>query len=268
MPLYLIFFITSRCNARCGHCFNWKRMAEDVEDLTPDEYRSISKHMHDLVFMFISGGEPFLREDLADIVQIFHKNNNVQKMQTPSNGSLTETMCRQVKKILKTCPDLHYSVTLSVDALWEAHDRNRNFPGLFDRVMESARKLDELEQRYDNFAVNFEITISKFNQRSLVQTYRFLKEHCGAKNVFTVLTRGVSRDPEALSTDMAYYLGLNREVNKDILKKNTAGYVGFPFSSWMNAKNLYSREIVYRTAAEGRYQLPCFASILSGVLLQ
>ncbi len=117
MPFYLIFFVTSRCNARCAHCFNWKRSAEEVNDLTIDEYRMISSKMPNLVFMFLSGGEPFLREDFAEIAQIFHKNNKVQKMQTPSNGYCTENMRKQAETIVKTCPDLHYSITLSVDAI-------------------------------------------------------------------------------------------------------------------------------------------------------
>jgi MoaA/NifB/PqqE/SkfB family radical SAM enzyme len=42
------------------------------------------------------------------------------------------------------------------------------------------------------------------------------------------------------------------------------GYKGFPFSSWMNAKNLYSREVVYRTARDERYQVPCYGGLLAG----
>lgn len=264
MPLYLIFFVTSRCNARCEHCFNWRRAEEKIDDLTVDEYRKISAKMPDLVFMFLSGGEPFLREDFAEIAQIFHKNNHVQKMQTPSNGSMTENMRRQVETILRTCPDLHYSVTLSVDALGEAHDRTRNFPGLFDRVMETHRVLKELEKRHDNFGINFEITLSKFNQETAVETYRFLRDTCGAQNVFTVLCRGEPRNPEAADVDLARYRELNEEVKKDIVAKSARGYSGFPFASLMNAKNLYSREIIERTVRQNRYQIPCFAGSLSG----
>jgi len=264
MPFYLIFFVTSRCNARCPHCFNWKRAAEDVKDLTIDEYRMISAKMPNLVFMFLSGGEPFLREDFAEIAQIFHKNNKVQKMQTPSNGSCTENMRRQAETILRTCPDLHYSITLSVDALGEAHDRNRNFPGLFERVMESYRVLKELQKKYDNFGLNFEITVSKFNQDTLIETYEFLRQRCDAQNVFTVLTRGRPRDPEASQVDLDRFEELNERVKQDLREGTAKGYFGFPFSSWMNAKNLYSREIVARTARERRYQIPCFAGVISG----
>jgi MoaA/NifB/PqqE/SkfB family radical SAM enzyme len=264
LPMYLIFFVTSRCNARCGHCFNWKRAAAEVTDLTVDEYRQISAHMPNLVFMFFSGGEAFLRDDFAEIVQLFHKNNRVQKAQTPSNGSMTDSMRRKVETILRACPDLHYSVTLAVDALGEEHDKIRAFPGLFERVMETYRVLKELTKRYDNFGINFEITVSKYNQDSLVETYRFLRERCDAQNVFSVLTRGAPRDPAAAEVDLERYRELNRVMEADILARNNRGYFGFPFASWMNAKNLYSREIVYRTARDREFQIPCFAGQLSG----
>jgi len=263
-PMYLIFFVTSRCNARCGHCFNWQRAAAPDVDLTLDEYRKISARLPDLVFAFFSGGEAFLREDLAEIVTLFHKNNRVQKAQTPSNGSLTDNMRRQVEAILKACPDLHYSVTLAVDALGEEHDRIRNFPGLFERVMESHRVLKDLAKRHDNFGINFEITVSSYNQHSLLETYRFLRQHCDAQNVFSVLIRGNPRDPGAKGVDMERYRELNRVMEADIVASRNRGYFGFPFATWMNAKNLYSREIVYRTVTENAYQTPCFACLLAG----
>lgn len=264
LPLYLIFFVTSRCNARCRHCFNWRRAEAEIDDLSLDEYRRISAKLHDLVFMFFSGGEPFLREDFADIVEIFHKNNRVQKAQTPSNGSMSEAMGDQVEQILKRCPDLHYSVTLSVDALGEAHDRIRSFPGLFDRVMETHRILTDLKRRYSNFGLNFEITVSQANQDSLLETYRFLRDTCEADNVFSVLTRGEPRDPTAADVDLERYRELNRIMEKDLIEGEARGYTGFPFSSWMNAKNLYSREVIYRTARDDAYQTPCYAGQLAG----
>jgi len=264
LPLYLIFFVTSRCNARCGHCFNWRRAEADIEDLSLDEYRKISSKMPDLVFMFFSGGEAFLRDDLAEIVELFHKNNRVQKAQTPSNGSCTESTRRQVEQILRSCPDLHYSVTLAVDALGEKHDRIRSFPGLFERVLETHRVLKDIQRRHSNFGINFEITVSRSNQDSLLETYRFLRDECQADNVFSVLIRGEPRDPRTAEVDLEKYRELNRAMEADIVCRRARGYFGFPFSSWMNAKNIYSREVVYRTARYDEFHSPCFAGLLAG----
>lgn len=264
LPLYMIFFVTSRCNAKCGHCFNWQRAEADHQDLGLDEYRKISANMPRMIFMFFSGGEPFLRQDFADIVELFHKNNHIQKAQTPSNGSLPEAMEQQVTQILKRCPGLHYSITLSVDGIGEEHDRLRGFPGLFERVMETHRRLEALARKYSNFGINFEITVSRDNQHSVIETYRYLRDRCDAANVFSVLIRGAPRDPQTAEVDIENYRALNREIEADIVSGRAGGYSGFPFASLMNAKNLYSREIINKIVEEDRYLMPCYAGLLAG----
>ena len=265
-PLYLIFFITSRCTAACDHCFNWPRSGRDVPDLSFDEYRRISARMAPLPFLFLTGGEAFLRDDFADLAELFHRNNRVQKMQTPSNGSLPDSIRTQMGKLLRRCPDLHYSVTLSVDALGPAHDQSRHRPGLFDTVLESHRVLLDLQRRHSNLGINFAITVSRANQDSLLETYRFLRERAGAENVFAILVRGRPRDPGAVEVDPERYRGLMEQANCDLLRSRTKGYFGFPFASWMNAKEIRTREIVYQVARERRQQLPCLAGVLSGVV--
>lgn len=266
-PLYLIFIITSRCNAFCSHCFNWKRQDDKhAQDLTLDEFRRISAHMDDLPFMFLSGGEAFLRNDFAEIAEVFHRQNRVQKMQTPTNGSLPKRIDEQMGRLLRRCPDLHYSVTLSVDAVGDEHDRLRHIPGLFERVLESHRVLQLLQKRHSNLGVNFEITVSANNQDSLLETYRYLRDVVGADNVFTVLTRGAPRDATSQEVDLERYLALNGEVDRDLLDKEAAGYNGFPFSGVMNAKEILTRDLVYETAKTKRFQIPCYAGNLSGVI--
>lgn len=264
LPLYLIFFVTSRCHMRCGHCFNWRRAATEGTDLSLDEYRRVSSKLHDLVFLFLSGGEPFLREDLSEIATLFHRQNRVQKMQSPSNGSLPESIQLQVERIARTCPDLHYTVTLSVDGLYEEHDRIRSYPGLFERVMESYRVLRLLRARYPNIGICFSITLSAANQNSALRTYRHLRETCEADNVYVILTRGEPRDPQARNIDLERLRELDEAVNQDLRAGHARGIAGFPFASFMNAKNVVSRDHVQRVAREGTYQTPCYAGLLAG----
>ncbi len=48
-PFYVIFYITSRCNAKCMHCFNWKLIENTAErkELTLDEIEQIAKKWGD-----------------------------------------------------------------------------------------------------------------------------------------------------------------------------------------------------------------------------
>ena len=264
LPLYLILLVTSRCGMRCGHCFNWRRAAQEGEDLTLDEYRLISAKLHDLPFLFLSGGEAFLRPDLAEIARLFHKNNGVQKMQTPSNGSRPEEIRRQLEIIARTCPDLHYTVTLSVDGLGPEHDAIRGCEGLFEQVMASYRVIDELRRRHANLGLCFSITLSAYNQDTALHTYRYLRQVCRADNVYVILTRGEPRDPGAAQVDLGRLRALDEAVDRDLRCRRARGITGFPFASLMNAKNVLSRQVVLRTARERCFQTPCYAGLLAG----
>ena len=64
----LIFFVTSRCNAKCDFCFYWDHLNHQG-DLTLDEIRKISATMPPFHRLLFSGGETFMRKELVDIVQ-------------------------------------------------------------------------------------------------------------------------------------------------------------------------------------------------------
>ena len=80
-PKVLTFFITKRCNARCKHCFYWKELNNlKKEEMTLSQIKTFVKSLkHPLASVLLTGGEPFLREDLLQICQIFEKYNKTLK---------------------------------------------------------------------------------------------------------------------------------------------------------------------------------------------
>src|SRR5512135_1713176 len=70
----IIFFVTSACNLRCSHCFYWQNLNRQ-EDLRLEEIEKISLNLPSFSRLLISGGEPFLRKELPDIIRLFYKNN-------------------------------------------------------------------------------------------------------------------------------------------------------------------------------------------------
>ena len=75
MPLTISFLITNRCNLKCKHCFNRTNGAKTCEELTFDEYERLSKSMSFFSSGLFCGGEPFIRDDMADIINLFRKKN-------------------------------------------------------------------------------------------------------------------------------------------------------------------------------------------------
>ena len=100
LPVYLVYFITDACNAKCKHCLladgahpGWEEpsMTYRKQELSLEEIEKVAASMGkgSLMFLLPTGGEPFLRKDIGEIVKIFHKNTGVRNVGIPSNGSTT-----------------------------------------------------------------------------------------------------------------------------------------------------------------------------------
>ncbi len=83
----LIFHVTFRCNARCRFCFNWREINQNKDkELSLEEIQKISENLPRFPWLLLSGGEPFLRSDLVDLIETFHRNNKVAHVTIPTNG--------------------------------------------------------------------------------------------------------------------------------------------------------------------------------------
>lgn len=263
-PLYVIFFVTNRCYARCEHCF----VDHDVNarlELTVDEYELISKKMGTLLFAFFTGGDAFIREDLPDIVRPFARRNGLRKIQMPTAGSHAEPTVRLTREVLAAAPDAHLGVTISIDGIDEVHDRVRRVPGLFQRAMETYHALKDLSAHHDNLSVNVGLTFSAFNQDTALETYRYLRDRVGAANILYTVVRGQPKNPASRLLDVAKLQRFNAEVDADIVHRGL-GYSGFPFASFINAKNLVAHELNIDQLQNPRFRMPCHAGKLSAVV--
>ncbi len=91
---YLIFYVTNRCNFRCKFCFYYAEIEQGrkPDELTLEEIEKLSKSIGPVLQLSLTGGEPFLRKDLADLTQHFIDNCAVRYLSIPTNASLTDRM--------------------------------------------------------------------------------------------------------------------------------------------------------------------------------
>src|SRR5215469_5301359 len=73
-PPFMIVFINSICNLTCEHCFYWRNLNRR-DDLTFAEFERLSRELGDFENLNLSGGEPFLRPEFAEICSLFLTNN-------------------------------------------------------------------------------------------------------------------------------------------------------------------------------------------------
>ena len=73
-PVYLIVGLTYDCNSFCRTCFNWEQLRKDKEhELSLDELKKTFRSMGEMLFIVMSGGEPFLRRDLPEVCETLSK---------------------------------------------------------------------------------------------------------------------------------------------------------------------------------------------------
>lgn len=133
---HLILFITNKCNLRCKTCF--VRFNKEKE-LSFDEIKRISKDINNLSWLDITGGEPFLRDDLPEICSLF----NTKILSIPTNGYDTEKILEITKKI-KTKTKAELLISVSIDGFEKTNDEIRS-KGSFKNALETFKKLKEIK---------------------------------------------------------------------------------------------------------------------------
>ncbi|MFA5142563.1 MAG: radical SAM protein [Candidatus Omnitrophota bacterium] len=171
----LVHFVTYKCNARCAHCFFSKQLNKEGELSRDEIFRMIGK-LGKLKGLLISGGEPFLRDDLAGIVAEYALRCGVAVASIPTNGFNTDRIIGACETILGKCKNLNLTVAVSIDALHDDHDRRRGFPGGFARAAETARTLVELKKAYPRLRVHIVTVIMPDNAKTVRAVSGFVRD--------------------------------------------------------------------------------------------
>ena len=145
-PSWCTYLVSYRCNARCGMCDSW-RMKPGPE-MTPDEVSAVFAKVGSLDVVRLTGGEPFLREDFADIAARVMEASSPAVLHITTNGSFPE---RAEALHASFSRPRRLAFLVSLDGLAEEHDRSRGADATFDLAMETIRRL---VARRANVAVN------------------------------------------------------------------------------------------------------------------
>ena len=159
----LIFFVTAKCPLRCSHCFYGKEINQQMDELTLEEIEKIADKLPNLETLQLSGGEPFLRTDLIELIQIF-VSRGVKSVGIPTNGFYTNKTIEQCKKMKEL--GIPFKINLSLDSFKDIHDKIRGVEGTFDKAIKTYRELRKLD-----IQVGFNVAISKINYDT---THKFL----------------------------------------------------------------------------------------------
>ena len=150
---------TYRCNCKCHMCNIWKFPTNIEEEFKPE----ILEKLPSLKFCNITGGEPFLRDDIENIVNIVMK--KAKRVVISTNGFFTE----KILAIASKNPGI--GIRVSIEGLPAANDELRGIKDGFDHGL---RTLLEL-QRMGMKDIGFGITVSDRNARDMIELYQLAK---------------------------------------------------------------------------------------------
>ena len=257
-PPFFILFVNSICNLTCEHCFYWQNLNQR-DDLSFEELAALSRDIGPLENLNLSGGEPFLRPDLDDVVRLFIRDNDVRQIYVPSSGFFTDRTEKALRSILEE-PSLQlFVVELSIDGMETYHNTFRGHSEAFERAMRTHDMLARLAQEDPRLRVHAISTVTNQNLDEIRELTDFLFERCPSMEHHNIpVIRGDRKDPSLLAPDPDVYRELWEHVQARWAPREDGRFGGVvePMLQW-------ARD---RTLREKRQVVPCRAGVLSGVV--
>ncbi len=168
--------ITSRCNLRCRYCYFFDNPEVNYQELPTEEWLQFFNELGQCGVMDVclAGGEPFIREDLPQLIEAIVKNR--MRFSMLSNGTLINDDIAEFIKKTNRCD----SVQVSIDgSCAEVHETGRG-KGSFAKAVSGIKILQK-----HKITVAVRVTIHRHNVHDLKNTAHFLLEELGLPSFST-----------------------------------------------------------------------------------
>jgi len=152
--------VTYRCNAKCNMCNRYKCPSQESEEISIETIKKLPP----MYFTNITGGEPFLRTDLKDIVRELYKKSD--RIVISTNGFFTDRildLCREFPKV---------GIRISIEGLEATNNAIRGLEDGFNRGYSTLKKLAQMGHP----DIGFGMTVQDMNAKDLVPLYQLANE--------------------------------------------------------------------------------------------
>lgn len=262
-PFSLVHFVTEQCNARCQHCFiDFDVPSDPASELSLDEIRRLAGNLGPILYnVNITGGEPFLRQDLPDIVEAYATRSAARSIVITTNGWFAdriESLVRRYRKLDSKCT---LTVSVSIDDIGVHHDRSRSVPGLYERAIASYQAVSRAVDR--RIQPDIGLTVTNANAGRTTDILQELRR-AGISSVFPILVR--SEGAACPSGDNRRLAHGYYELVAAIAQQPPDGGRRRLRDALQRAKNGIAREIIHGACLEPRFLTTCRAGSLFGTI--
>ncbi len=151
--------VTYRCNARCHMCHTWQYPSKPEQEIDINIFKKLPK----MNTVNITGGEPFIRTDIEEIIAVIRKKCN--RLVISSNGYFTD----RILSLFRKRQDI--GIRISIEGLPNANDELRGIPDGFDRGIRTLIELSHMGVK----DIGFGITASDRNAKDMIELYHLAK---------------------------------------------------------------------------------------------
>ena len=267
-PFTLTYSVTAACQSRCKTCKIGEMYLDDPKrkqaDLSISEVEKVFRTMNPVYFFNISGGEPFLRNDLPELIDLGCAHLKPRIVHIPTNALLPDKIYEQSRAILNNM-NAKYSGTIftvkpSIDGVGDQHDYIRGVKGNFKKLLKTIELLKELETEFDNFHLELGTVVSNFNIDQLDEIEDFVHS----------LNVGSYRNEIAEQRTEFFNIGdpitPTAEVYDRLMKKFSKKIIANIHKKKKMAKTTEALRLTYyqlaaRILREERQVIPCYAGL-------
>jgi MoaA/NifB/PqqE/SkfB family radical SAM enzyme len=245
--------VTRRCVAQCVMCNIWRMRPESPELEAADWLNLLENPVFSrLKELDITGGEPFLRSDMVDLLLGVGRLKTTHlgrlcSVAITTNGLLTDKVLKDVGRVIAPLEEAGVALVFACgcDAVNATHDRIRNFAGAWERLSATLEGLLALRRKHPSLILGIKTTVTRFNIDELDAICRYADE----RGLFTIVS------PFIITANR--YNNVGRQTDLDFSPRDLQKLRDFyhtPRFQW----NYYRNELL-RFLESGRMIKPCSA---------
>jgi radical SAM protein with 4Fe4S-binding SPASM domain len=228
-------------------------------ELTLAELEQIAKSMPKFPWLLLSGGEPFLRDDLAGIVEIFYRFNRITNVTIPTAGIYPDRVAAFIGEAAKLESGIDFNINFSVYGPQPVHEGVTGVAGSYSKTLACIDRVAKLTAALSNFRLAINVPLIASNETTFRDTLREMRSRFPNIRLNPGIARGMPKEERELEVDPQTY----RKGVDDLWSNQPPGRVmGRIFS----LRNRFMHERIYATKLGNAKYRDCNAGQLSFVV--